>query len=174
MGSDSGSAGPTPAALERLGAALTGVRRAVAAAPKPNLDLPCAQHPVGLSKALACEAVAVFGHEHHGAAAAVKDVAALLSLEPSTASRLVGECEADGLLERRPHPTDGRRTSLHLTDLGREVVEQATAQRARYLAEILADWSAADITDLARLLELFASAWRDRRQGDPPSASAGG
>ena len=32
-----------------------------------------------------------------------------------------------GLVERRPHPTDGRTTLVEITDAGREVVAQATA-----------------------------------------------
>ena len=32
-----------------------------------------------------------------------------------------------GLVERRPHPTDGRTTLVEITDAGREVVDEATA-----------------------------------------------
>jgi DNA-binding MarR family transcriptional regulator len=35
--------------------------------------------------------------------------------------------EAAGLVERIPHPTDGRTTLVRITDLGRSTVEDATA-----------------------------------------------
>ena len=34
--------------------------------------------------------------------------------------------EADGLVRRVPHPTDGRTTLVKITDLGRTTVEDAT------------------------------------------------
>ena len=44
---------------------------------------------------------------------------------------------------------------LDLTDRGRDVLERARADRRERLQKVLADWSAADLKDLGRLMEEF-------------------
>ncbi len=44
----------------------------------------------------------------------------------TSVTHAIRRLEADGLVERIPHPTDGRTTLVRLTDLGRSTVEDAT------------------------------------------------
>jgi MarR family transcriptional regulator for hemolysin len=64
------------------------------------------------------------------------ELAAALDIQPITLGRLVDKLCEDGLVERRPDPTDRRINRLHLTDkatpvlerlslLGRDMMEQA-------------------------------------------------
>ena len=49
-----------------------------------------------------------------------------LQVHVTSATHAIRRLEADGLVERLPHPTDGRTTLVRLTDLGRSTVEDAT------------------------------------------------
>ena len=50
-------------------------------------------------------------------------------IDPSSMVATIDELESRGLVERRPHPSDRRAHSLHITDQGREVL-----RRGRQLA----------------------------------------
>jgi DNA-binding MarR family transcriptional regulator len=50
----------------------------------------------------------------------MRALAARLYCDPSTISLTADRLQAAGLVERRPHPTDGRKRTLALTDAGRE------------------------------------------------------
>ena len=49
-----------------------------------------------------------------------------LQLHPTSVTNIVDRLQADGLVERIPHPTDRRATLVAITDEGRERLEQAT------------------------------------------------
>lgn len=51
----------------------------------------------------------------------MRDLARILHCDPSNASLVSAKLEQDGLVERRPHPTDGRARVLVLTQPGREL-----------------------------------------------------
>ena len=55
----------------------------------------------------------------------------------SAITQLVTRLELDGLVERRPDPTDGRAVLVHLTDSGRDVVVTRHRERSRGFAELL-------------------------------------
>ena len=44
----------------------------------------------------------------------------------TSVTHAIRRLEADGLVERLPHPTDGRTTLVRITELGRSTVEDAT------------------------------------------------
>ncbi len=50
-----------------------------------------------------------------------------LQVHVTSVTHAIRRLESDGLVERIPHPTDGRTTLVRLTDLGRSTVEDATA-----------------------------------------------
>lgn len=50
-----------------------------------------------------------------------------LQVHPTSITTIVQRLEADGLLERRPHPSDARAVLARITDEGRTLVERATA-----------------------------------------------
>jgi DNA-binding MarR family transcriptional regulator len=49
-----------------------------------------------------------------------------LQVHITSVTHAIRRLESDGLVERLPHPTDGRTTLVRLTDLGRSTVEDAT------------------------------------------------
>ena len=49
-----------------------------------------------------------------------------LQVHVTSVTHAIRRLESDGLVERIPHPTDGRTTLVRLTDLGRSTVEDAT------------------------------------------------
>lgn len=51
-----------------------------------------------------------------------------LQVHPTSVTNAVDRLEEAALVERRPHPTDGRGTLIALTDLGRERAAEATAR----------------------------------------------
>lgn len=87
----------------------------------------------------------------------LSDLAANLGLDISTVSRHVAQLERDGLVDRRPDPTDGRSTILDVTSKGEEALERVRQARRIGLAKLLNDWSADDLGDLAGSLERLAS-----------------
>lgn len=50
-----------------------------------------------------------------------------LQVHPTSVTNAINRLEHDGLVERRPHPTDGRATLAALTPLGRRRVRRAAA-----------------------------------------------
>ena len=49
-----------------------------------------------------------------------------LQVHVTSVTHAIRRLEADGLVERLPHPTDGRTTLVQMTELGRSTVEDAT------------------------------------------------
>jgi DNA-binding MarR family transcriptional regulator len=82
----------------------------------------------------------------------IGDIAERLTIDPSTASRFVDQQVAAGYLVRHRDPADGRRSRVTLSDKGRALLDQVTAARRRILAEVTADWDAADLDRLSDLL----------------------
>lgn len=54
----------------------------------------------------------------------MRDLAERMSCEPSNATFVVDKLEKQGLIERRPHPTDRRAKQLGLTTKGGKLREQ--------------------------------------------------
>ncbi|QXZ09362.1 MarR family winged helix-turn-helix transcriptional regulator [Comamonas sp. Y33R10-2] len=62
-----------------------------------------------------------------------------------------------GLLERRPHPRDGRATGLYLSAAGRELVDMAQSELKSQEAQAVAHLSG---TEQAQLMELLQKLYR--------------
>jgi DNA-binding MarR family transcriptional regulator len=85
-------------------------------------------------------------------------LAELLEIEPITLVRIVDKLEAQGLVERHPHPSDRRLWLLHLTPAARPQLVQLRKLGAITRAEALAGVSEADVERLLRtLLQLKAN-----------------
>lgn len=94
----------------------------------------------------------------------IGDVAAVVQVAHSTASRLVDRAAQAGMVERARSRTDPRRTRLELTEPGRQLQHEAVHFRTDRLAGILAGWSTGDVSQLADLLVRFAT---DARRTPP-------
>src|SRR6266853_4102781 len=65
-------------------------------------------------------------------------VATLLDIEPIALVRLLDRLHEEGLVERRPHPTDRRVRTLWLTPLAWDVIDRVLALNAKIREEALA------------------------------------
>lgn len=142
-------------AAQRLDRSFLRLRRVMVVPATTTLPIPSIGRPVDLAKVMACMAIS---DDSHAAAAAgagptVKDVAIALDIEHSTASRLLTDAEAEGLVRRHQDPVDRRRTTLELTEVGRLVVADSGALRASVISQVFAEWDTHDVEQLVNLLE---------------------
>lgn len=72
--------------------------------------------------------------DKHGPATTA-DLARAESVKPQSMGATVAALETRGLVERKPHKTDGRQMIISLTAKGREVRESAQYARRAWLAE---------------------------------------
>ena len=80
------------------------------------------------------------------------ELAAVLGIDPPNATVLVADLESQGLVQRRPHPTDGRAKVVEATRKGKELARRANAILATPPAG-LSGLTADDLETLRRLLE---------------------
>lgn len=114
----------------------------------------------------------------------VGDLAVVLDIHPSTATRLCDRLELKRLVRRRPGiSTDRRVTPVSLTPKGRRLVERVTEHRRRDIAVIVASMSPDERHNVIRSLTSFAViagevpgvdrfGWADSAQHD--SSATGG
>ncbi len=69
----------------------------------------------------------------------VSEIAREVGSTRQAANEMLGGLEAEGLIERRPNPTDKRSHQIHLTDAGRQRFAAAQVSVARREAELEAD-----------------------------------
>ncbi|HLS25704.1 MAG TPA: MarR family transcriptional regulator [Beutenbergiaceae bacterium] len=114
------------------------------------------------------EMLRLLGFTRHGRLP-MASATARLQVHPASVTNTVKRLEADGLVRREPHPTDGRATILVLTDAGRDRMEAATVS----LNDVFADLGLKDdeTTTLVRTLAAFRQRSGDfaapRPQPDP-------
>ena len=78
------------------------------------------------------------------------------AMRPQSMSAIISVLQADGVVEGRPDPTDGRQTILALTDLARERVERARVIKNDWLFHsIQARYTTAEQVLLANSVELL-------------------
>jgi DNA-binding MarR family transcriptional regulator len=118
------------------------------------------QQAVELSRILVSEAVAM-GPEEPGQEITVGVVAERLTIDPSTASRLVAETMNAGYLARVPSQIDSRRAALELTAAGRELVEQAHQYQRTVFEQVTGDWPEDERQEFARLLIKFVASFSE-------------
>ncbi|MEV0132717.1 MarR family winged helix-turn-helix transcriptional regulator [Dactylosporangium sp. NPDC050688] len=87
----------------------------------------------------------------------LKQVAAAIALDQSTASRAVSAAERSGLVRRVADPHDGRASLLELTDAGRTTLADAVAWYSALLSDALRDWSDEDLERFGGYLRRFTN-----------------
>ncbi len=111
-------------------------------------------------------------HCPHEAGVRISQLAAAHGHDVSTISRRVTHLQAHGLLERLPDPSDGRASTVRLTDPGRAALAGERVSRTGLLRTILADWPEDDIVALDRLLtRLSTDMAADAEPADIPPSS---
>jgi len=83
------------------------------------------------------------------------ELAAALGTDPPNATALVADLEAQGLVRRRPHPTDGRAKLVETTSEGEDLARRADAILATPPPE-LAALGEEDLETLRRILARVA------------------
>ncbi len=105
----------------------------------------------------------------------LNEMTATEQLTQPAITQMVRRLEHDGLVERRPDPSDGRAVLVHLTTLGAHVVEARHADRVTQLTRFVEHLSpeeqraiASALPALARVVELG----RNASSPLPPQANA--
>ena len=90
------------------------------------------------------------------------ELAVAAHMRPQSMAHTVAELVALGYVERRTHPSDGRKMPLELTDSGRAVLTEEREGRAGWLAEAIARRLSPDEqVTLAQGVELLAKLIRE-------------
>jgi DNA-binding MarR family transcriptional regulator len=83
--------------------------------------------------------IAVLGRLERGGPATVSALATAERVRPQSMSQTVSELEADGLVTRRPDPTDRRQLLVEVTDAGHATLADERRHREGWLARAIAD-----------------------------------
>jgi|SRR5215211_4699619 len=76
-------------------------------------------------------------------------------VQPPTMTKIVARLEERGLVQRTPHPTDGRQVILSSTGAGRAVLAQYQRARDEWLTRRLAELAPDERETLARAAEIL-------------------
>jgi DNA-binding MarR family transcriptional regulator len=99
---------------------------------------------------------AVLGRLDREGACSIGVLAAAERVRPQSMTQTIADMEADGLISRRPDPTDGRRTFVELTEQGLQTLEADRRHRDGWIANVIAeDFSAEEQQLLADALVLL-------------------
>lgn len=110
-----------------------------------------AEHTFSLSQG------AVLGRLDREGPQGTVELAAAERVRPQSMGQTLAELEAQGLIARRPHETDRRRTVIELTDQGRRVLAEDRKRRVGWLGEAIEqDLSAEEQELLARAVQLLS------------------
>jgi len=90
---------------------------------------------------------------HHNPGVTSRQLCAVLSILPPNLVGLVQTLEQRGLIERRPHPSDGRAIGLHATAAGTALMLRAERQALALETASTAKLSDAERQTLMRLLQ---------------------
>ena len=90
---------------------------------------------------------------HHNPGLTSRQLCSSLNILPPNIVGLIKSLEKRQLLERLPHPSDGRAMGLHLTEAGLELAQQAEQTASELEAEAASRLSPAERKTLMRLLQ---------------------
>ncbi|MFG2099463.1 MarR family winged helix-turn-helix transcriptional regulator [Micromonospora echinaurantiaca] len=84
-----------------------------------------------------------------------RELADIERVQPPTMTKIVAKLEERGLVQRSPHPTDGRQVILAATEGGRAVLDQFERARNSWLADRLAELTEAERDTLRQAAEIL-------------------
>ena len=87
------------------------------------------------------------------------ELAGCVHSDLSTVSRQAAGLVADGLLERRADPVDGRASLLALTGAGEAAVAANEAGRVAFFARVLDGWTDGDLRQFASMVSRFTASY---------------
>jgi DNA-binding MarR family transcriptional regulator len=103
-----------------------------------------AQHELSLTE------IAVLGRLGRHGPATTAELARAEGMRPQSMSAAVATLEERGLVERKPHPTDGRQVNIALTEKGAAVRNSAKDLKRAWLAQATAGLDEEERQALAR------------------------
>ena len=98
---------------------------------------------------------AVLGRLDRDGPQCIGELAAGESVRPQSMSQTLAELETERLISRSSDATDGRRTRIELTQLGRDALKEDRAKREGWLAEAIAGFTPGEREKLADAVELL-------------------
>jgi DNA-binding MarR family transcriptional regulator len=90
---------------------------------------------------------------HHNPGVTSRQLCATLSILPPNLVGLIKALEQRGLIERRPHPEDGRALGLHTTATGQSVMQRAEARATELESDAARRLSPQEQQQLIELLQ---------------------
>ncbi len=84
-----------------------------------------------------------------------RELADVERVQPPTMTKIVAKLEERGLVQRTPHPTDGRQVILAATEAGRAVLDQFERARDEWLTHRLAELSEKERDTLRQAAEIL-------------------
>jgi DNA-binding MarR family transcriptional regulator len=85
----------------------------------------------------------------------VSDLAVTERVRPQSMAQTVGDLEGDGLVERNPDPSDGRRALVSLTAAGLQALEADRRNREGWLVKAIEELPAEDQATVGRAIVLL-------------------
>jgi DNA-binding MarR family transcriptional regulator len=99
----------------------------------------------------------------------MSSLSSALGVTPRNVTTLVDGLEKEGLVRRKPHPTDRRATLVEMTASGEKPgCVMGTEMHLEAVAELFAELPPADQTELIRILTLLRQGLARRGFGTPP------
>lgn len=90
-----------------------------------------------------------------------RELAEIERVQPPTMTRIVSRLEERGLVQRSPHPTDGRQVILAPTAVGRELMDDYRRTRDEWLARRLAALTPAERDVVRRAADILTRVAKD-------------
>ena len=90
-----------------------------------------------------------------------RELAEVERIQPPTLTKIVAKLEDRGLVQRSPHPTDGRQVILSATESGRAVVAETKRARDEWLARRLSALTADERDTLKRAADILGRIGRE-------------
>jgi DNA-binding MarR family transcriptional regulator len=84
-----------------------------------------------------------------------RELADVERVQPPTMTKIIAKLEERGLVQRSPHPTDGRQVILATTEAGRAMLAQFERARDEWLASRLAELRPEERDTLRRAAEIL-------------------
>jgi DNA-binding MarR family transcriptional regulator len=104
----------------------------------------------------------LLGALHCGGSQIMSSISDELGVTRRNVTALVDALEEEGLVQRKPHPTDRRATIIELTKQGFETTNSMYEEHRTAVAELFADLSEEDRGELTRLLGSLREALRQK------------
>jgi len=95
-------------------------------------------HAAASTQELSWTEMGVLKRLARGGPATTADLARAQSMRPQSMRTIVAALEKVGMIERKPHPTDGRQVNLSLTAKGAGAQKSASAAKQTWLAQAIA------------------------------------